>query len=52
MNISKEEFLQLVDSLTEDERRIVFTFIEELRIAEAYRFSKEAMRGSYDQDAH
>ncbi|QKS70550.1 hypothetical protein FLK61_27760 [Paenalkalicoccus suaedae] len=37
MNISKQDVLHLIDDLSESELRIVYTFIEEFRIAEEER---------------
>ena len=52
MNMTKMEFLRLIDSLTDDEMRIVYTFIEELRIAEAYRFTKESVENASKHNSH
>ncbi|MGJ9384934.1 MULTISPECIES: hypothetical protein [Salipaludibacillus] len=40
MEITKKDVLQMVDDLSETELRIVYTFIEEFRIAEAERSSQ------------
>jgi hypothetical protein len=34
VEINKQEFLKVVEGLSEDELRIVYTFIQEYRIAE------------------
>ncbi|SDN74918.1 hypothetical protein [Alkalicoccus daliensis] len=34
MNIEKQDVLHLVDNLSEDDLRVVYTFIQEYRIAE------------------
>lgn len=34
MNIEKQDILQLMDGLSEDDLRIVYTFIQEYQIAE------------------
>lgn len=41
MEISKQNVLQMIDGLSETELRIVYTFIEEFRIAEAERSSQQ-----------
>lgn len=41
MEITKKDVLQMVDDLSETELRIVYTFIEEFRIAEAERSSQD-----------
>ncbi|MDG5786059.1 hypothetical protein QA612_01055 [Evansella sp. AB-P1] len=46
MTVTKEEVLQLIDQLTDGELRIVYTFIQEYRIAVE---EEEMMRG-YDED--
>ncbi|WP_280770241.1 hypothetical protein [Salipaludibacillus daqingensis] len=40
MNITKEDVLRQIDELSETELRIIYTFIEEFRIAEAERNSQ------------
>ncbi|WP_199228190.1 hypothetical protein [Salipaludibacillus keqinensis] len=40
MNITKQDVLRKIDDLSETELRIVYTFIEEFRIAEAERSSQ------------
>ncbi|MCR6097386.1 hypothetical protein HXA34_05765 [Salipaludibacillus agaradhaerens] len=39
MNVTKRDILHLIDDLSETELRILYTFIEEFRIAEAERSS-------------
>jgi hypothetical protein len=40
MNVTKKDILRLIDDLSETEIRILYTFIEEFRIAEAERSSQ------------
>lgn len=45
MNVTKQDILHLIDDMSETELRILYTFIEEFRIAEAER----ASQGSAEQ---
>ncbi|MCE7791637.1 hypothetical protein K8O68_04240 [Salipaludibacillus sp. CUR1] len=44
MNVTKKDILRLIDDLSETEIRILYTFIEEFRIAEAERSSQHYQR--------
>ncbi|AOM83707.1 hypothetical protein [Salisediminibacterium beveridgei] len=51
MNVSKKDVLRMVEHMSETELRIVYTFMEEFRIAEAER-SASIQHDPGDGSAH
>lgn len=46
MDVTKKDILHLIDDLSETELRILYTFIEEFRIAEAERSASAPENGN------
>ncbi|MFC4735034.1 hypothetical protein ACFO4L_00425 [Bacillus daqingensis] len=49
MNVDKQDILRLLDGLSEDDMRIIYTFIEEYQIAE---MQQRAQRYSTKRESH
>lgn len=50
MNITKQDVLRQIDGLSETELRIIYTFIEEFRIAESERNSHNDINNQFSYD--
>lgn len=50
MNITKEDVLRQINDLSETELRIIYTFIEEFRIAESERNSHSHINNQFYND--